>query len=137
MGPSPVNRPNAAPRFSVYSNASQLSTTSIRESSRLRPIVETRSNFVSWSVAATNAATATSAGLALSIGTEHLLALDQRLALDTVGNVGERFEPLFANRFTAALARAVITFVHAFQRGVDLGQNLLQVLRDRNNALGF
>src|SRR5215212_4789821 len=137
IGTSPDNKPNAAPRFSVYSNASQPAANSTRDSSRLGPMVETMSDFVSWSVVTTDAATATSLTVSLRAGTQRLLALDQGLAFDAVGDVGERFEPLFTDRFPAALARAVVSFFHAFQRAVDLDQNLIQVLGDRDDAFGF
>src|SRR5918998_360095 len=119
-GMSPDNTPNAAPRFSVYSNASQPSATSTRDANRSGPIAETRRSFVNWSIAATAAPTAIRAIVSLCAGTERLLALDEGLALDTVGDIGKRFEPLFADWLTATLAGAVVPFVHALQSGVDL-----------------
>src|SRR5215216_3560840 len=127
IGASPENRPNAAPRFSVYSIASQPSTISTPDPNRPDPILETRMNFVSWSIAVTEAATATNMTASLRSGMERLLALDERLALDTVGHIGKRFETLFADRFPAALARAVRSLVHAFERRVDLGQDQLHI----------
>src|SRR5215218_3430463 len=100
-------------------------------------MVETTSDFIRWSLETTDAATATSMTVSLRAGTQRLLALDQGLAFNAVGDVGERFEPLFTDRFPAALARAVVSFVHAFLRGIDLDHNLLQVLGDRDDALGF
>src|SRR5687768_11665045 len=137
IGTSPDSTPNAAPRFSVYSSASQPLNTSTRDSNRSGPIVETRRNFVNWSIATTEAAIPTNVTVSLRAGIERLLALNEGLALDAVRDIGERFETFFADRFPATLARTVVSFVHAFQRGVDLDQNLLQVLGDRNDALRF
>src|SRR4051794_37656040 len=91
IGTSPDNTPNAAPRFWVYSSASQPPITSNRVSERPAPIVETMRDFVNWSIMATAAAIPTRATVSLRAGTKRLIALDQRLALDTIGNVGERF----------------------------------------------
>src|SRR5262249_17299736 len=112
-------------------------TTPIRPGSSPDPSKLRRTAFESWSATSTPDAAAASTAKSLRAGTQRLFALNFCLAVDAIGDVGEGFQARLRNRPAATPANAVLTVIHAPERGVHLRQNILKVLTDGHDPLGL
>src|SRR6478736_3630565 len=89
---------------------------------------------VTWSATTTAAATATSPRSAASApagGVARSAPFLEPFALDALGRVWQRLQPLLRDRLGAALALAVRAGVDPAKGGVDAGQQMLRVVLER------